>query len=262
MGTMLASANALELVLQSTTRNTARARGHRNGVVLQSTGPSTLSEFFATPQGKLLKRIGRSSVEWMGGAWNERLSEICMRAAEETHTTFDADETRVLTEMYERIRTKDHAPRSKEEIEAIMAFWWKLQQWRRRFLERNHRFDTAEDRDMWWELTKRQQKSGHLPSIYNAVLNNRSGWATVANAIIKYRMPQLPHLRKSDSVTKHIQIIERFCCDLLQWMKKFAGAAVAYWRTAEYEKARKSSALRKNSSRCRSVTILALGQSL
>ena len=198
----------------------------------------------------------------MGGAWNERLSEICMRAAEETHTTFDADEARVLTEMYERIRTKHHAPRTKEEIEAIMAFWWKLQQWRRRFLERNHRSDTAEevlnetdikkvrrdweDREMWWELTTRQRKS-HLPSIYNAVLNNRSGWATVANAIIKYRMPQLPHLRESDTVTEHIQIIDRFCCDLLEWMKKFAGAAVAYWSTADYERARKISALPQKS---------------
>ena len=100
---------------------------------------------------------------------------------------------------------------------------------------------------MWWELTKRQQKSGHLPSIYNAVLNNRSRWATVANATIKYGMPQLPHLRESDSVTEHIQIIDRFCCDLLEWMKKFAGAAVAYWSTAEYEKARKISALPQKS---------------
>ena len=84
---------------------------------------STLREFFETPQGKLLKLIGRSSVEWMGGAWNERLSEICMRAAEETHTAFDADEARVLTEMYERIRTKQHAPRTKEEIEAAKIFY-------------------------------------------------------------------------------------------------------------------------------------------
>ena len=168
----------------------------------------------------------------------------------------------MLNELYERLRTKGHATRSDEELEAIIAFWWKLQEWRRQFLERNHRFDTAEevlnetdiqkvkrdweDRDMWWELSKWQQKK-HLPSIYNAVLNNRSGWATVANAIIKYRMPQLPHLRESDRVTEHIQIIDRFCCDLLEWMKKFAGAAVAYWSTAEYERARKINALPQKS---------------
>ena len=230
---------------------------------------STLCEFLESPQGKLLKLIGSSSVEWMGGVWNERLSEICMRIAEETHTTFDAEEERVLTEMYERIRTQHHTSRTKssdvrrrtkEEIEDIMAFWWQLQQWRRSYLERHHRLDTAdeilnetdiqrvkrnwEDFDMWYDLTKKQQKSKRLSSIYNAVLNKRSGWATVANAIIKYRMPQLPHLiRESDRVTEHIQIITRFCCDLLAWMKKFAGAAVAYWKTETYERAQMISAL-------------------
>ena len=60
----------------------------------------------------------------MNGAWNERLSEICMRAAEQTQTTFDPEEAKVLAEMYDRILTKNnHTPRTKEEIEGIMAFW-------------------------------------------------------------------------------------------------------------------------------------------
>ena len=85
-------------------------------------------------------------MHWMNGAWNERLSEICMRAAEQTQTTFDPEEAKVLAEMYDRILTKNnHTPRTKEEIEGITAFWWNLQQWRRRFLERNRRFDTAEE---------------------------------------------------------------------------------------------------------------------
>ena len=224
---------------------------------------SKFREFVETPQGKLLQLIGRSSVEWMGGAWNENLSEICVRVAEETHTTFDVDEVNVLMEMYDRIckkHVRSHVvERTKEDIERIIAFWWKLQQWRSHFLERNGRYDTAEEElnekeiqrvkrdwenvEMWWELTPKQQKQGHLPSIYNAVFNNRSGWATVANAIIKYRMPQLPCLRESDRVTEHIKIIDRFCRELILWMKKFAGAAVQYRKSAEYERARKRSDL-------------------
>ena len=140
-----------------------------------------------------------------------------------------------------------------------MAFWWKLQTYRRRWLERQRRVDTVEDvlsgiaiqemkrdweeNEMWYDLNEKQRETGHLPSIYNAALHNRSGWAAVANAIIKYRLPQLPHLQESDGVTEHIETIERFCCDLLEWMKKIAGAAVVYWRSAGYEKARATSAL-------------------
>ena len=220
-------------------------------------------QFIETPQGKLLKLIGRSAVEWMGGAWTENLSEICMRVAEETYTTFDADEVNVLKEMYERICTmhvRSHVvERTKEEIEQIIGFWWKLQQWRTHFLERNNRYDTAEEElndeeiqqvkrdwqngEMWWELTPQQKKKGHLPSIYNAALNNKSAWSTVANAIIRYRMPQLPYLRESDRVINHIKIIDSFCYDLIAWMKKFAAAAVLYWNTAEYQKARRRSEL-------------------
>ena len=217
-----------------------------------------LREFTRSPHGKVVELIGRSSVEWRGGAWNDRLSECCMDAIEEAHITFDADEERVLTELYKRITKHRTKMRTKEEIEAIVAFWWKLQTYRRRYLERKGRFDSAEevlsdtdimkvrrnweDDEIWWDLSAKQQKTGHLPSIYNAALHKRSGWATVANAIIKYQLPQLPHLRKSDGVTEHIQIINRFSCDLLEWMKNVAGAALAYWRSAEYERARATSA--------------------
>ena len=221
-----------------------------------------LRDFTRSPQGKVVELIGRSSVEWRGGAWNDRLSELYMRAVEEANTTFDADEDRVLTELYERItRPRTHnepRTRTKEEIEAVVAFWWKLQTYRRRYLERKGRVDTAEevlseadimkvkrdweDYEMWCDLSDKQRKVGHLPSIYNAALHNRSGWAAVANAIIKYQLPQLPHMRKSDGVTEHIQSINRFCCDLLEWLKKFTSAALAYWRSPEYEKAHATSA--------------------
>ena len=105
-----------------------------------------------------------------------------------------------------------------------------------------------EDQEMWWNLTDKQrleywEGTKHLPSIYNAALNNKSGWAIVANAIIKYQLPQLPHLRKSDGVTEHIQTINRICPDLLVWMNKFASAAVEYWKTDQYEKAVRDGAL-------------------
>ena len=69
-----------------------------------------------------------------------------MRAVEEANVTFDADEDSVLTELHKRItmiRTRNEwRMRTKEEIDAIIAFWWKLQTYRRRYLNRKGRVDT------------------------------------------------------------------------------------------------------------------------
>ena len=96
---------------------------------------------------------------------------------------------------------------------------------------------------MWWDLSEDQRKTKHLPSIYNAALHGKTGWATAANAIIKYRMPQLPMLRAEDGVTEHINIVGTFCRDLADWMKKIAATTVAYWKTNEYKEARRLSML-------------------
>ena len=153
-----------------------------------------LREFTRSPHGKVVELIGRSSVEWRGGAWNHRLSECCVDAIEEAHITFEADEERVLQELYERITKHWKKTRTKEEIKAIVAFWWTLQTYRRQYLERQRRYDTAEeelsetdiakvkrdweDAELWPDLTERQRNTKHIPSIYNAILHNRSGWAT------------------------------------------------------------------------------------
>ena len=74
---------------------------------------------------------------------------------------------------------------------------------------------------MYWDLSDNQRKEGRLPSLYNAALNNKSGWSSVANASIKFQLPQLPHMGTSGDVT-HVPpyLFQRWCCDLLEWLKK------------------------------------------
>ena len=183
-----------------------------------------------------------------------------MQAVEQAETTLSPDDIRVLAALHERITTirkqNEARMRTKEEINEIVAFWWKLQEYRTYFLRRNRRADTNEeflsetdiqkvkrnweDREMYWELTPRQRKQNPC-SYYHAILNNKSGWSTVAHAIIKYRLPQLPQMRNNDGVQKHIQSIKTFCGDLLVWLKRFAGAALSYWETEQYGNARASS---------------------
>ena len=203
---------------------------------------TALHDLLRSPQGKVMELIGRSSVECKGVAWNNRLRELCMFAVEEANVTFEANDDNVLTELYKRltmIRTRNESrQRTEEEINAVVAFWWKLQTYRRQYLKRNCRVDTTEevlseaevnlvkknwkDDEMYWDLSDDQRNLGHLPSLYNAALNNRSGWSSVANATIKYQLPQVPHVQTRDGVT-HVppDSFQRWCCDLLQWLKKF-----------------------------------------
>ena len=97
---------------------------------------------------------------------------------------------------------------------------------------------------MYWGLNEKQLRTGNLPSIYNAALSNRTGWATAANAIIKYRLPQLPTLHDHVGATEHTTIVGTFALDLVTWMQKFAQTTVAYWKTTHYKKARRDSALK------------------
>ena len=195
-----------------------------------------------SPQGKLVHFITRSRMEGKGVVWNDTFSELCRRAVEEANVTFDAHEDNVLTELYKRttmIQTRNESRmRTKEEIDAMVSFWWKLRSYRAQYLKRNRHVESTEevlsnadinrvkkiwkDNEMYWDLSDNQRKEGHLPSLYNAALNNKSGWSSVANASIKFQLPQLPHMGTSDDVT-HVPpyLFQRWCCDLLEWLKKF-----------------------------------------
>ena len=128
--------------------------------------------------------------------------------------------------------------RTKEETDAMVSFWWKLRSYRAQYLKRNWRVESTgealsnadvnkvkkiwKDNEMYCTLSDTQRKEGHLPSLCNAALNNKSGWSSVANATIKYQLPQVPHVQTRDGVT-HVppDCFQRWCCDLLQWLKKF-----------------------------------------
>ena len=91
---------------------------------------------------------------------------------------------------------------------------------------------------MWYQLNKWQKRYGHLPSIYNAALNNRSAWVAAANAILKYRMPLLATPQDHDCATEHITLLGIFACDLVKWLQKFAQTMLEHWETSAYKKAR------------------------
>ena len=218
---------------------------------------SALHEFTQSPQGKILQLIGRSCVERGGCTWNPRLDELCMDVVRQNEIAFTDGEDKVLEELHERITTvltdTYKRIRDQEEINGVVNFWWHLQEYRAAFMQRKHLNKVTltetqiekvkrdlEDREFWFELTPRQQQ-GKTSSIYNAMLHARCGWSTVANAIIKHRLPQLSEdMSEDDDIRQHIESVERFCCDLIKWLKQFAEEALIKWNSERYQIARAS----------------------
>ena len=195
-----------------------------------------------SPQGNVVGLITRSRMEGKGIVWNDTFSELCRRAVEEANVTFDAQEDIVLTELYKRttmiLTLNETRMRTKEELDATISFWWKLRSYRSQYLKRKGRGECTEealstadikrvkfdwiDNELYWDLSDKQRMEAHLPSLYSAALNNKSGWSNVATASIKFQLPELPHMETSGDVT-HVPpyLFQRWCCDLLEWLKKF-----------------------------------------
>jgi len=94
---------------------------------------------------------------------------------------------------------------------------------------------------MWEELDEKQNRWGNLPSVYNAALNNKSGCINAANAIIKYKMPQVPYINPWAGATEHVEVFGSFTLNLVRWLEVFARHLVQYWEKPEYKKARQTS---------------------
>ena len=224
-----------------------------------------LQAYMATRQQKLIALIGASACQ---GGWNADMSARCFRAGRSVRASLNDEEAEVLGELYERLsfdmRGQLRWRRSSEEIEEIMKFWWKLQAYRKWWLQKNGREDTEAEvltceeisevkadwawYEMWWELTPEQKKK-HLASIYCAALNNKSGWKAVAKCIIKNKMPQLPddagwQQRERRSATEHAEAIGDFIEDLASWLVVLARGLAEEHRSERYKRARVGSCLR------------------
>lgn len=219
---------------------------------------SALRAFMASPQEKVIALIGRSAYR---GVWNEEMSASCFRAGRELRASLTFAGADVIAELYGRLthdtRGNCIRPRTTEEVDEIIKFWWHLQGWRKWWLEKHYREDSDEEilteaemqdvrraweyHEMWHELTEEQKRKRHLPSIYNAALNNKSGWANIANAILRNKMPQIPDIAPWASATEQAKVIGGFTVNFVTWLSVFAQSLVKHWRSTGYKKARQTS---------------------
>ena len=96
------------------------------------------------------------------------------------------------------------------------------------------------DREVWYKLREDQWKK-HLPSIYNAALNNEAGWAAAGHAIVQHRLPRLRTTNDPASATKHVEAVRDFAYELVEWLTKFAKSMAEYWTTPGCKRTREQS---------------------
>ena len=99
--------------------------------------------FHVSPPYKLVQLIGAAAC---GGVWDGKMSEVCYRAASFGGNCLNEEELAVVTELYERmtidVTEGGNRIRTQAELNDIIAFWWKLQDYRTQWLQKTGRADT------------------------------------------------------------------------------------------------------------------------
>ena len=182
----------------------------------------------------------------------------CFRAAQELRSSVHEESADVFRELWYRIRVDSRVgqrrPRTGEELDGLVCFWWRLQYWRTTWLESVGREDTEQEvlseegvvqvqmlwqqKEMWQLLTPDQRNSYNKSSIYNAILNNKTGWAPLGKAIVRNKMPQLPHSSEKASATEGAEAFAEFVRKMATWLSRLAESLSSSRRTEGYKRQR------------------------
>ena len=217
---------------------------------LHSANDKALQRFVDSGAHRILQLVGRFAC---GDAWSDSLCTTCYRAAQSLKVTLQEDESAVLDELHSRVTNN----RDEREVHDVIAFWWKLQEYREDWLskqdgatEHDMVLNTAQVQkvlnnweyyEMWWDLSWQQRREGHLPSIYNAALQNRAGWTCAAKAVIQYGVPQLRLHEVDGCMTEQINAVGEFANRVAKMLQNLAQGIVYHRSTESYKKAREAS---------------------
>jgi hypothetical protein len=205
----------------------------------------------ATSAYKIMEMVGRYTGE---DQWSAEFALVCYRASR-TMDQLPSEEHEILDELYERLT---YTRREDEQLHGVVVFWAKLHEFRERSIYRNRLLQSSEDQtvtpqqgaqmlenfkyyELWYDLTKEQQRRKGWRSTLNTVLHKRAGWTHAAKAILEYGLPKLERPARPDDATEHISALGQFAQDLAKWLHGFASRMHAYKITDQYQQRRKES---------------------
>ena len=192
---------------------------------------------------KIMELVGRFTAE---DQWSAACALACYKASEELDSELFTDETNILDELYERItRVGD------EELQHVMAFWGRLDQYRERECPRMlqsseqqavtpgqalHMIESFKQQQLWYDLTWTQRQHRGWRSTLNTILHNKAGWTHAAKAIMEYGLPKFKQPAQPDDATEHINALGQFAREIAQWLLNFASSMHAYRQTRGYQR--------------------------
>ena len=91
---------------------------------------------------------------------------------------------------------------------------------------------------LYSELTERQKKQNvtRQNSILFTILHNYAGYKHVANAIMRYGLPQLIAPWGSNDIQEHMLILAQFAATMVRWLKDFAAGMRELAASEQYQK--------------------------
>jgi hypothetical protein len=196
---------------------------------------------------KMMELVGRFTAP---DQWSSACFWECYRASEELQSELFTEQSNILDELYSRITTSRARD---EELQNVMIFWGKLNEYRER--ECRRMMQSSEDQavtaeqassmlenfkhyKLWHELTyeQRRRKSAKQHAALNAILHKKAGWTHAARAIMQMGLPKLEQPAQSDDATEHINALGQFARDMAKWLVSFAHNMHTYRQTEEYQK--------------------------
>ena len=205
----------------------------------------------ATSAYKIIEMVGRYTGE---DQWSAEFALVCYRASR-TMDELPSEGHEILDELYERLT---YTRREDEQLHGVMVFWAKLHEFREHSIYRDRLLQSSEDQtltpqqgaqmlenfkyyELWYDLTKEQQRRTGWRSTLNTVLHKRAGWTHAAKSILQYGLPKLERAARPDDATEHISALGQFARDLAKWLHGFASRMHAYKMTEQYQQRRKES---------------------
>ena len=168
---------------------------------------------------KIMQLIGKSRAQ---NQWSDSCDLICYKASIE----LPPEEADILNELYERV---EGSRIENEKVHNVMAFWKRLDEYRDWLLkgseedwvtpdQANEMLSKFKYNELWYELTKQQQKQKNWRSLINNILHRNAGWTHAAKSVMQYGLPKLAKPRNPDDAFERIGALVLLAKDIAHWL--------------------------------------------
>ena len=187
-----------------------------------------------TPAYKIINAVGRAVAEF---TWTDDCAAQCCKVSESLCLDLSLEDDAQITELYQRLHrgiSLDADARNDTVLQNKIQFWRQIDEFRRQHTnvdalskkEADSLLQLFRTEVLYCELTEKQTKQNvaRQNSILYTILHNNAGYKHVANAIMRYGLPQLIAPWGSNDIQEHMVILAQFAATMVRWLQDFAAS--------------------------------------